>query len=77
MGCRDVSVVNPENLCIPVWVRAGTGLRRSEHNVGVGAGIDCIAITADVVRCKVYGKLFGRKYGVVDDSNRVSFFICE
>ena len=64
-----MSMVNPENLCIPVQVRAVTGLGRPEHNVGVGAGIDCIAIAVDVVCCEVYGKLFGQKYDVVDESN--------
>lgn len=62
-------MVNPENLRIPVWVSTGTDLRRVEHNVGVSPSVDRIAIAADIVCCVVHGKFFGRKHGVVDETN--------
>jgi hypothetical protein len=72
-----MGVVNPKNLCIPVWVSAGTSFRRPEHNIGMNTGVNRITITTDVICCVVDGKLFGRKHGVVDKSNRVPFFIRE
>ena len=59
VGCRDVGVVDPEDLGIPVWVNASSILGRPEHNVGVGVGVDRIAVAADVVCCVVHGKLAG------------------
>lgn len=52
-------MVDPKNLGIPVWVNAGANLRGPEHNERAGAGVDCIAVTADVICCIVDGKLAG------------------
>ena len=70
-------MVNPKNLGVPIRVNAGASLWGPEHNVGVSAGVDRITVTADVVCRIIDRKLTGRKYGVIDDSDRVSFFICK
>lgn len=77
MGCRDVRVINPEHLGIPVWVCIVTHFRRPHHNVATAVGINRIPITTDVVRGVVNGELFRRKDRVVDNSNGVSFIICK
>ena len=68
-------MVNPENLRIPVWVGVSAGFRRPEHNVRMGGSIDRIAVAADIVCSVVDRKLFDRKYRIVDEPNRVPFFI--
>ena len=68
-------MIDSEDLHVPVWVSVRTNFRRPKHNIATGVGVDCIAITTDIVRSVVHGKLLRRKYGVVDDSNRVPFFV--
>jgi len=70
-----MGVVNPKDLGIPVWMGTRADLRRPEHDIAPSAGVDCIAITTDVICSVVHRKLFCRIDGVVDNSNRVPFFI--
>ena len=72
-----MGVVNPQNLCVPKWVSTRANLRRPEHNVGVSGGVDHVAITPDVICGIVRRELLNRKHRVVDQSDRVPFFICE
>ena len=77
MGRRDVGMVNPKDLGIPICVSIATDLRRPEHDVRVSVRVNDIVITADVICCIVYQKLPCRKDSIVDDSNCVSLLICK
>jgi len=70
-------MVDPEDLRVPVWVGVGTGLGRPKHDMATSAGVYCITIATDVVCGVVDRKLFCRKYGVVDNSNRIGLLIGE
>ena len=75
MSCRDVRVVYPKYLGIPVWMGTRVNLGRPENDIGTGGGVDCVTIAANVVGGIVDRKLLGRKNSVMDKSNRISFFI--
>ena len=70
-------MIDSEDLCVPIWMGTSTNLWRLEHNIAASVGVDRIMIAADIVRSVVDRKLLCGKYGIVDNSNRIPFFICK
>jgi hypothetical protein len=66
------SVVNTENLSIPVWVCTGLGFRGADHNKGLGTRIENILITPDVVGGIVDAENLCFIYFIVHDSNGIA-----
>ena len=75
VGRRDVGVVDPEDLRVPVRVSIGSNFGGPKHNEGAGIHIDGVAIASDVVGRVVHGELLCRIYSVVHNSDRVSFLV--
>ena len=57
MGRRDIGVVDPKDLRIPVWVSVGSNFGGPKHNEGMGVRIDSIVIAPDVIGRIVHGEL--------------------
>ena len=49
-------MIYPKDLGVPVGV-SGASLGGSKHNIGTGAGVDYVAVAADIVCSVIYGDL--------------------